>query len=144
VFAATLGAFAAGFGLGGLIAARGLGLPTSRLARTGVACAGAGAAGGVLALLPYAWSLLGLRFPGDVYPWMALTVMAFLGCVIVPFYWMGAIIARESGDGATATSDARRRPRNGATEARSWRGGAGQQPAPPSEPAGDTRKPCPR
>jgi len=105
VFAATLGAFAAGFGLGGAIAARGSGLATPRVARTGAACAVAGAAGGALALLPYAWSLLGLRFPGDTYLRMALTVMAFLGCVIVPFQWMGAIIAR--GIGGSAVVDRR-------------------------------------
>jgi hypothetical protein len=101
VFAATLGAFAAGFGMGGAIAAWAAGIATPRLARTGTACALAGGAGGALALLPYAWSLLGLRFPGDTYLWMALAVMAFLGCIIVPFYWMGAIIAREIGDDAT-------------------------------------------
>jgi len=95
-----LGAFAAGFGMGGAIAASASGIATSRLARTGAACALAGSAGGALALLPYAWSLLGLRFPGDTYLWMALAVMAFLGCIIVPFYWMGAIIARGIGDGA--------------------------------------------
>ena len=100
VFAATLGAFAAGFGMGGAIAAFAVGMATSRLARTGAACALAGSAGGALALLPYAWSLLGLRFPGDTYLWMALAVMAFLGCIIVPFYWMGAIIAHGIGDGA--------------------------------------------
>jgi hypothetical protein len=99
VFAATLGAFAAGFGVGGTIAAFGAGIATSRLARTGAACAAAGAAGGALALLPYTWSLLGLRFPGDTYLWMALTLMVFLGCIIVPFCWMGAIIARGTGDG---------------------------------------------
>ena len=100
VFAATLGAFAAGFGMGGAIAACAAGIATSRLARTGAACALAGSAGGALALLPYTWSLLGLRFPGDRYFWMALAVMAFLGCIIVPFYWMGAIIAHGIGDGA--------------------------------------------
>jgi hypothetical protein len=100
VLAATLGAFAAGFGLGGAIAAFAAGIATSRLARTGAACAVAGAAGGALALLPYAWSLIGLHFPGDTYLRMALAVMAFLGCVIVPFHWTGAIIARGAGGGA--------------------------------------------
>jgi hypothetical protein len=97
VVAATLGAFAAGFGLGGAIAAFGVGVAPSRLTRTGLAGAVAGVAGGVLALLPYAWSLVGVHFPGDTYLWMALTVIAFLGCVIVPFHWAGAIIGREAG-----------------------------------------------
>jgi hypothetical protein len=103
VLVATVGAFSAGFGLGGAIAARGLGLATSRLAPTAAACAIAGAAGGALALLPYAWSLLGCRFRGDTYLWMALTVIALLGCVIVPFRWMGAIIASGTGDAAGIT-----------------------------------------
>lgn len=38
--AATLGAFAAGFGLGGAIAAFGVGIAPARLPRTGAACAG--------------------------------------------------------------------------------------------------------
>jgi len=100
VVVATLGAFAAGFGVGGVIAAVGVGVAASRLARTGLACAVAGAAGGALALLPYAWSRVGLHFPGDTYLWMALTVIAFLGCVIVPFHRVGAIIARGMSGGA--------------------------------------------
>ena len=102
VVVATLGAFAAGFGLGGAIAAFGVGIAPARLPRTGAACAVAGAAGGALALLPYAWSLLGLHFPGDTYLRMGLAVIAFLGCMIVPFHWTGIILARQLPDDVAA------------------------------------------
>jgi len=110
VLAATLGAFAAGFGLGGAIAAFGVGIAPASLHRAGAACALAGSAGGALALLPYAWSLLDIRFQGDTYLRMALAVIGFLGCVIVPFHWTGAIIARGMGGGATTSREKYRQP----------------------------------
>lgn len=87
-------------GAGGSASAPGAHLGGRARASRGCACALACSAGGALALLPCAWSLLGLHLPGDTYLWMALTEMVFLGWVIVPFHWMGAIIARGIGGGA--------------------------------------------
>jgi len=110
VCAATLGAFAAGFGLGGAIAAIGVGVATARVPRTGAACALAGSAGGALVLLPYAWSLLDIRFQGDSYLRMALAVFGFLGCVIVPSRWIGVLLAGQMTDKLTNVLDGHRMP----------------------------------
>lgn len=89
VAGSVVGGFALGFAvvgaaLGVLAGARGAQLRA--VARTGAL---AGALGGAVALLPWAWAHLPLEGPLAGYARMAVAVLAFLGCLILPFRLVG-------------------------------------------------------
>jgi hypothetical protein len=90
----TLAGFGLGFGLAGAASAAIAGIVRSGLARAAVASTASGCLGGLIALLPWAWSVLRLQVVGGDYARMALAVVAFLGCVIVPFRLIGAFLDR--------------------------------------------------
>jgi hypothetical protein len=89
----TLGAFGAGFALAGALASKALRLDGPD-ARGLLLCAAGGLLGGVFALLPFSWAALRLDVPGKTYVEMALAVAGFLGCLIVPFRTVGAVLDR--------------------------------------------------
>jgi hypothetical protein len=92
VVAGVVGGFALGFGLTGAATAAVVGSRGSRLRTVARVSALGGGLGGVLALLPYAWARLGLTGPLAGYAEMAVAVIAFLGCIIVPCRIIGTAL----------------------------------------------------
>jgi hypothetical protein len=92
VVGGTVAAFAIAFGLMGAATALVAGVPRARVrgaVRTSVL---GGIAGGLLALVPYGWALVGLTGPLAGYAQMATAVIAILGCIIVPCRLIGSAV----------------------------------------------------
>jgi hypothetical protein len=96
VAAVSLPAFAVGFALAGVLAARVIGIGGVG-GRGAGACAAAGLLGGALAMLPFGWAWLRLDVPGETYLVMTLAVVGFLGCLIAPFHFVGLTLDRARG-----------------------------------------------
>lgn len=94
VIAAVVGGFALGFGLAGTATAAIIGRRGPSLRAAARASALAGGLGGLIAVLPYSWMRLGLTGPLAGYGQMAVAVVAFLGCIIVPCRLIGTAMAR--------------------------------------------------
>ena len=91
--AGVVGGFALGFGLTGAATAAIAGYHGSRLRAVARRSALGGGLGGLLALLPYGWMRLGLTGPLAGYAQMAVAVIAFLGCLIVPCRILGTALS---------------------------------------------------
>ena len=93
VIAGVIGGFALGFGLAGAATSAIAGGRGSTLRAAARLSALGGGLGGVIALLPYAWMRIGLTGPIAGYGQMAVAVLAFLGCIIVPCRIVGTAVA---------------------------------------------------
>jgi len=101
VIAGVAGGFALGFGLAGAATAAIAGARGPRLWAAARLSALGGGLGGLLALLPYGWMRLGLAGIAAGYPQMAVAIIAFLGCIILPCRIIGTAVGRaiEQGPG---------------------------------------------
>ncbi len=100
----AIAAFAAGFGLAGIVGSAALAVPARQAVTITARAALAGAAGGAVALAPVLLAQARLSFDGSAYLVLFVAVASFLACVIVPFRWMGVAIEREVGPPAAAGS----------------------------------------
>ena len=94
LIAGVTAGFALGFGLAGAATAAIAGCRGPGLGAAARTSALGGALGGLIALLPHAWMRLGPAGPLAGYAQMAVAVLGFLGCIIVPFRLIGTAVAR--------------------------------------------------